>query len=124
MYYFIEPPYLLLVFGLFIGVTSGLAFEAVLKEKGQKWFRNGSSEKILDEVQSLDIKLPFWGICAGICVFLAGGLEIFNFSRLVAYIVSLGLTLFVARLVWSQLIQVLLQLREGGSESIDLDIID
>jgi hypothetical protein len=91
MYYFIEPPYLLLVFGLFIGVTSGLAFEAVLKEKGQKWFRNGSSEKILDEVQSLDIKLPFWGICAGICVFL---------------------------------IQVLLQLREGGSESIDLDIID
>lgn len=124
MYYLPEPPFLLLVFGLFIGITSGLAFEAVLKQKGQKWFKTGSSENLLDEVQSLDIKLPFWGICAGICVFLAGGLEVFNFSRLVAYLVSLALTLFVARLVWSQLIQVLLQLREGGSESIDLDVIE
>jgi hypothetical protein len=37
VYNFPEPPYFLLIAGLFAGITSGAAFEATLKQKVQEW---------------------------------------------------------------------------------------
>lgn len=121
MYYTLpDPPYFLVVVGLFIGMTSGAAFEATLKNKVQLWAKNPKREN-LDLLKSLELQLPFWGICGGICVFLASGLELFSINPLVAYAISLPLTLLIASLVWSQLGDLLIQLEKGGSRALDLD---
>jgi hypothetical protein len=118
-----EPPYFLLIFGLFAGVTSGAAFEAILKQKVQEWSQNRST-RTLAQMRGFHLFLPFLGISAGICVFLAAGLEIFGFPPVLSYSVSLPLTLFIAVLVWSQLGKLLMQLERGGSKVIDLDAFD
>ncbi|MEQ9553881.1 hypothetical protein [Coleofasciculus sp. G2-EDA-02] len=120
MYYFQEPPYLLLVMGLLAGITCGAAFEATLKQKVQEWAKNRSSRS-LAQMQGFPLLIPFLGISAGICVFLAAGLEIFSFPTFLAYTISLPLTLFIGWLVWYQLGKLLAQLDRGGSKAIDLD---
>ncbi|NEQ84470.1 MAG: hypothetical protein F6K26_31200, partial [Moorea sp. SIO2I5] len=71
-----EPPYFLLIFGLFVGITCGLAFEAILKQKVQEWYKTKSSQT-LAEIRGIQLLVPFLGIAVGICLFLASGLAIF-----------------------------------------------
>jgi cobalamin biosynthesis protein CobD/CbiB len=123
VYNFPDPPYILLVFGLFVGVTSGAAFEATLKQKANEWFRNRST-RTLAQMQGVQLLLPFVGISAGVCVFLAAGLEIFGLPGWLSYLVSLPLTIFIGVLVWAQLGQVLMQLERGGSKALDLDAFE
>ncbi|ACK72197.1 conserved hypothetical protein [Gloeothece citriformis PCC 7424] len=120
MYYLPEPPYVLLIFGLFIGITSGLAFEATLKLKVQQWMKQ-SQALSQQETLGFDLLFPFWGICIGICVFLEAGLEIFLLNPWIAYSIALPLTIFIGGLVWMQLGKLLQQLLTGGSKAIDLD---
>jgi hypothetical protein len=119
-YYFPQPPVFLLIFGLFTGVTCGLAFEATLKQKVNAWSTNQSRHK-LKESRTFNLFLPFLGICLGSCLFLASGFETFVLDRWFAYAMAIPLTLFVAGLVWSQLGEVLQQLEQGGSKALDLD---
>ena len=121
MYYLPEPPFLLLVFGLFAGITCGVAFEATLKAKVKQMY-DTQFPRSAKEIQNLDLFIPFLGICVGICVFLAAGLEIFSIRRWLSYGVSLPLTVFIGWLIWYQLGQLLLQLQEGGSRALDLDV--
>jgi hypothetical protein len=123
VYIFPEPPYFLLIFGLFAGITSGAAFEASLKQKVQEWSKNRST-RTLAQMKGIQLQMPFLGIAAGICVFLAAGLEIFGFTWWLSYFISLPLTLFIAVLVWSQLAKLLMQLERGGSKALDLDAFD
>lgn len=123
MYYFPEPPYFLLVIGLFAGITSGAAFEATLKQHVQEWSKNRST-RTLTQIPGIQLSLPFLGICAGICIFLSAGLQIFGFPGWLAYSVSISLTLFIGILVWSQLGKLLMQLERGGSKALDLDAAD
>ncbi len=123
MYTFPEPPYFLLIFGLFAGITSGAAFEAILKQKVQEWSKNRST-RTLAQMKGFQLLLPFLGISAGICIFLAAGLEIFGFPWWLSYSISLPLTLFIGVLVWSQLGKLLAQLERGGSKAIDLDAFE
>ena len=122
MQFYLEPPYFLLVAGLFIGVTSGVAFEATLKELVQEWYRQRSSHT-LATMQGSHLQVPYLGIAIGIALFLGSGLEIFGFSRFLSYAVALPLTVLTAWLVWSQLGKILVQLERGGSKAIDLDSI-
>ena len=121
MYYLPEPPFFLLFVGFFIGVTCGLAFEATLKNQVQKWRIQPSKEKKGQLSEIYRLQLPFAGICVGICIFLAAGLEIFSYNRALAYAIALPLTLFIGGLIWSQLTKLIIQLLEGGSKSLDLD---
>ena len=123
MYNFPEPPYFLLVAGLFAGITSGAAFEATLKQKVQEWSRNRST-RTLAQMKGIQLLLPFLGIAAGISVFLAAGLEIFGFPTWLSYSISLPLTLLIGFLVWSQLAKLLAQLERGGSKALDLDAFE
>ncbi len=123
MYYFPDPPYLLLVFGLLAGLASGAAFEASLKEKVQEWTKHRSS-RTLAQMKGFQLLLPFVGIAAGICIFLAAGLTIFGFPTLLSYAISLPLTLFIGALVWLQLGKLLVQLERGGSKGLDLDLFE
>jgi divalent metal cation (Fe/Co/Zn/Cd) transporter len=121
MYYYLpEPPYFLILVGLFAGITSGLAFEATLKQIVQEWSKTLANEK-LDQAQGFKLQFPFLGICLGVCVFLASGLEVFLLNRWLAYAIALPMTIFIAALVWIQLGKLLQQLKVGGSKAIDLD---
>ncbi|HEY9874684.1 MAG TPA: hypothetical protein V6D12_14695 [Candidatus Obscuribacterales bacterium] len=121
MYYFPEPPYFLLVAGLFASMASGLAFQATLKQKVYEWSKNRST-RTLAEMRGSQLLLPFLGISGGVCVFLGAGLEVFGFPSWLSYIISVPLTIFISILVWSQLRQVLIQLERGGSKALDLDM--
>lgn len=115
-----EPPYLLVVFGFLAAIASGAAFEASLKEKATQ-LRNKIELPSVKLREQLDLFTPFLGICGGVSIFLAGGLALFSVKLAVGYTISLILTALIGRLIWSQLIKLLIQLQEGGSQSIDLD---
>lgn len=123
MYIFPEPPYFLLVAGLFVSVASGAAFEAFLKQSVQLWSKTKSSQA-LDNLRGMQLFLPFLGMSLGVCLFLSSGLEIFGFPTLLSYQVSIPLTVFISWLVWRQLGKILIQLEQGGSRAIDLDALD
>ena len=123
MYSFPEPPYFLLLVGLFAGITSGAAFEATLKQKVQEWSKNRSTRTLV-QMKGVPLVLPFLGIAGGICIFLAAGLEIFGFPSWLSYSISLPLTILIGVLVWSQLAKLLAQLEKGGSKALDLDSFD
>ncbi len=120
MYFFPEPPYFLLVFGLFAGMTSGVAFESTLKEKVQDWSKDRQSNTLAD-LQGFQLFLPYFGICAGVCIFLAAGVEIFGFEAWLSYGISLFFTVLIGGLIWTQLGKLLQQLEKGGSKALDLD---
>ncbi|MCC3406567.1 MAG: hypothetical protein JGK17_13445 [Microcoleus sp. PH2017_10_PVI_O_A] len=120
MYYFPEPPYFLMTAGLLAGMASGLAFEATLKQAVELWSKNRSS-RTLSNLKGLQLQLPFLGMAGGICIFLASGMEIFGFPKLLSYVLALPLTLLTAWLVWTQLGKVLIELQRGGSQALDLD---
>ena len=120
MFFFPEPPYLFLVAGLLASITSGLAFEATLKQLVQEWARSRST-RTLAHLQGVQLQLPFLGICIGIGVFLGSGLEIFGFATNLSYAISIPLTFLIGLLVWSQLGKLLIQLERGGSRALDLD---
>lgn len=123
MYYFPQPPYFLLFVGFFAAMTCGLAFEATLKQRVQQRFKAIKDENIeqidLRDLQTLQVS--FLGICVGVCVFLAAGLEIFSFNRLLSYLVSIALTIMIGGLIWWQLGKLLVELQQGGSRALDLD---
>jgi membrane protein implicated in regulation of membrane protease activity len=75
-------------------------------------------------MKGIQLLVPFLGIAAGICVFLAAGLEVFGFPWWLSYSISLPLTLLIATLVWSQLGKLLAQLERGGSKALDLDAFE
>jgi hypothetical protein len=120
MDYYFSPPYFLLVTGLLVSITSGTAFEATLKQSVQEWSRNRST-RTLANLQGMQLFIPFIGINAGICVFLASGLIIFGFPSWLGYGLAVPLTLGTGWLLWSQLGRILIQLEQGGSKALDLD---
>lgn len=119
-YYFPEPPYVLLIVGLLTAITSGVAFDATLRQGVQQWSSNRSS-RTLAVLQGVALRLPYLGICSGICVFLASGVQIFGFPTKLSYAIALPLTIFTGLLVWSQLGKNLDELERGGSKALDLD---
>lgn len=119
-YYYPPPPYLLLVFGLFIALTSGAAFDATLRQATREWSQNRST-RTLANLRGSQLLIPFLGIAAGISAFLIAGLEIFGFPAPFSYAIAFPLTALTCLLVWSQLGRILIQLERGGSKAIDLD---
>jgi hypothetical protein len=120
MYY--EPPFFLIVFGLFAGLTCGLAFEAALKEQVQSWSKSRSSRN-LEQMKGFRLLVPFLGICCGVCIFLAAGLAVFILNMKIALALALPITVASGWLIWSQLIKMMALLERGGSRAIDLDVM-
>ncbi len=122
MYYLPQPPFLVVVLGIFIAITCGTAFENLLEQKLQQSYQNSQPESSF-KIDSKDsaIAATYWGICLGVWVFLGGGLLVLGFGIIPSYGVSLLLTIFTASLAWDQINDVLLQLKEGGSKALELD---
>jgi len=81
MSYFSEPPYFLLVAGLLVALTCGTALQQRLN-KVQKSARASKANAKL-QIGGL-LLVPFLGICAGVCIFLSSGLEIFGFPAMLS----------------------------------------
>jgi hypothetical protein len=120
VYYFPDPPYVLLALGLFASLTSGLAFDSVLKLSVKDWSKNRSTRR-LSSMRGFQLLIPFVGIAIGACVFLCAGMEIFGFPTKLAYAIALPMTAFIGWLVWWQLGKTLAELDRGGSAALDLD---
>lgn len=120
MYYLSQPPFLILIIGLFIALTFGSAFQSLIQQRIKTWAKNPKADDSY-RLGSPDLVATYWGICSGVWIFLAGGLLIFGFGVIVSYGFALPLTIFTASLIWSQLQDVFLQLKEGGFQAIDLD---
>ena len=121
MSYFPEPPYFLLVIGLLVALACGTAFAATLKQIVQNW----SSARVGNAIAQLRIGglllVPFLGICAGVCLFLSSGLEIFGVTSWFSYAVAVPLTLLLGLLIWLQLGSMLALVERKGFQAIDID---
>jgi hypothetical protein len=118
-YYIPQPPFLLVGVGFLIALTSGLAFQSVLKSKAREIVANG--ESITDQLSVIELQMPLFGIGMGITLFLASGLEIFFVPAWLCYTLSLPLTLGTVALLWKQLERVFAILRKGGSAALEED---
>jgi len=120
-YYFPSaPPYFLFAISLLAGLACGRSFEVTLRNLVNMWASSKSSRVML-ELKSASIKVPYLGMTISIAVFMSTGLEIFGFPTLFGYIVAIPLTIGIAFLVWRQLGQMLIELERGGSAALDLD---
>ncbi|MEO0946921.1 MAG: hypothetical protein AAFY11_02005, partial [Cyanobacteria bacterium J06641_5] len=107
--------------GIFAAVTSGVAFEAGLKRTAATW-RKGRRDQSLEDMLGTDVIIPYLGICAGACIFLAASLEIFSAARWQAFLVSAPVVALSGRLVWVQMGKLMLEIQKGGSAAVDLDL--
>jgi hypothetical protein len=124
VYYFSSnPPYFLFAAALLSGLLCGKTFEVNLRELVQEWATNRSTRTLLN-LRGTPIKLPYLGIVLSIAVFLAAGLEIFGFPPIIAYPLSIVVTLLISFLVWRQLGLLLVELERGGSAAMDLDLFE
>ncbi|WP_298614003.1 hypothetical protein [uncultured Thermosynechococcus sp.] len=118
-----DPPIVLLLAGIFMGLTSGKAFEATLKQSVQEWNRSRST-RVLSQLRGSRLQLPYLGISIGIWLFLMAGLWTYGFSAAVSMVIAFVLTIATALLVWHQLGKVLTILSTGGSRALDLDALE
>lgn len=115
-----QPPYVLLVAGFLAAIAAGSAFGATLQQSTQAWARNREASS-LEAIRGVSLQLPYLGICIGVCIFLASGVQFFGFSALAAYALGAVLTALMGWLVWRQLGVILIQIQQGGSKALDLD---
>lgn len=122
MYYYpLQPPYFLLVLGLFVALTSGFALSGTLKLVVQKWQVNSTENSQASSSFRKQLLVPFLGITIGICLFVSSGLEIFGFPGILALGIGLPLSLLTCLLVWFQLGSMLTYAERRGMKSLDLD---
>jgi hypothetical protein len=121
MYYYPQqPPYVLLVVGLFAALTSGAALAGTLKSIVQKW-QNDGAESSGSRIASRNLSVPFLGITAGVGLFLCSGFEIFGFPPLLAYAVGVPVAILTCSLIWLQLGSMLTFVERQGIQALDLD---
>ena len=125
MYYIPQPPFLAAIAGLFIAVTCGSAFWNMMEQKLRDSYKNPQNQTSfkIDRILDPALTVSYWGTCLGVWIFLGGGLQAFGFGAIPSYGVALLISIFTAGLVWDQINDVFMQLKEGGSEALSLDDI-
>jgi uncharacterized protein (DUF2062 family) len=82
---------------------------------------SSKSSRVMLELKSASIKVPYLGMTISIAIFMSTGLEVFGLPTLFGYIVAIPITIGISFLIWRQLGQMLIELERGGSASLDLD---
>ncbi len=122
MYYYpLQPPYFLLILGLFVALTSGVALSGTLKLLVQNWQINSTENSQANSSFRKQLLFPFLGITIGISLFVSSGLEIFGFPGILALGIGLPLSLLTCLLGWFQLGSLLTYAERRGMKSLDLD---
>lgn len=97
-----EPPYFLLAAGLFICLTSGLAFAAGIRAEMGRWYKDRNISSLSRWVR-LQVAFPFAGIALGLFLGLAAALMALGISTVFAWAISLILTSLIGGLIWSRI---------------------
>lgn len=122
MYYYpLQPPYFLLLLGLFVAISCGVALSGTLKLVVEKWQINSTENSLASSSLKKLLSVPFLGITSGICLFVSSGLEIFGFPDSLALGIGLPLSLLTCLLIWLQLGSMLTFAERQGMKSFDLD---
>jgi hypothetical protein len=97
-----HPPYVSLLIGLLISLSCAVPLALTLRQRMQYWSQN-LTFITLTKWGNLQILIPLAGTNVGVWLFIASGLEIFGFSTVLSYLVSLLLTAAISSVVWSQI---------------------
>ncbi|GAB4344284.1 MAG: hypothetical protein MH825_15240 [Cyanobacteria bacterium] len=125
MMFFYAPqgPFVLLAIGIFMGLTSGLAFAATFRRLAAAWLRTEARDPAA--LRSLpEVWLPFIGMASGACAFLGASLQVFSFTPKWAFLCSVPVTVGGTLAVWWQFGIVLRQIQRGGVAAIDLSSLE
>lgn len=117
MYNLPQPPYFLIAVGLLISLSSGVVFAKLIKQLVQEWSTNRSTCSVVS-MRGLRLQLPYVGIASGALIFLSSSLQVFGFTKLVAYSICLPLTIATGLVVWFQLSKILDKMEQGVKEEI------
>lgn len=121
MYYYIpQPPVFLPVIGLLIGLIFGAVFQKQLEPIADSWRRNPQGKNAFS-LNDQNLQLSYTGICLGVWLFLGGGFRVLGFGSIGAYGFALPITLGTGAFMWQQFGEMLLEVKEKGSKSLDLD---
>ncbi len=110
-----EPPYFLLAAGLFICLTSGLAFAASVRAEMGRWYKNPNVGSFSRWIR-LQVAFPFAGVLLGIGVGLAATLMTVGVSTVFAWIITLLVTPLAGGFLWSRIG------KQMGREALDFYI--
>ena len=113
-----QGPFFLLFAGVFMGVTSGVAFAKTFKGLVGAWLQ--TEERDPQALLGSQLWVPYVGMAMGACLFLGATLQVFTFSPKIAFILSGTVTVGGAIAVWWQLGIILRQIQRGGVGAIDL----
>ncbi|QUY41078.1 hypothetical protein HRE53_03675 [Acaryochloris sp. 'Moss Beach'] len=116
------PPYFLVLIAALLGLACGKAFEVSLKQKAEEWVKR-KTNKPLSDVAELRLLIPAAGVCLCSWVFLGSALTIFAVSWAQGFTTAFCVVTFSAVLLWSQMIQVMKAIEEGGSEALEITSI-
>ena len=111
-----QPPYLLIVVGLLMSLSSGVVFARLIKQLVRDWSENPATCNIVT-MRGLTLQIPYLGIASGALIFLSSSLQLFGFTNLVAYSICLPLTIGTGLVVWVQLTKILDKMEASGSSS-------
>ena len=121
MYYYIpQPPFLVPIVGIVIGVLFGAMFQTIITEKSTQW-RRAPQEADAYQLKDSNLILAFQGVCLGTWIFLGGGFLLFGFGWISSFGVALLLTIGTGGLFWKQMKEMFWEIKQNGFGILDLD---
>lgn len=119
-YYIPQPPFLIPLVGIFIGILFGSMFQTIITQKSIQW-RQAPQESDSYKLEDRNLIFAYQGICLGVWIFLGGGLLLFGFSGITSFGFALILTIGTGALFWKQMAEMFLEMKQNGVQVLDLD---
>ncbi len=119
-YYIHQPPFLIPILGIFIGIIFGSMFQTIITQKSTQW-REDPQQADAYKLKDRNLILAYQGICLGTWIFLGGGFLLFGFSGITSFGFALILTIGTGGLFWQQMGEMFFEIKQNGVQILDLD---
>ncbi len=119
-YYIPQPPFLIPVVGISIGILFGLMFQTIVTQKSAQW-RQDPQKPDAYKLEDQNLIIAYQGVCLGTWIFLGGGLSLFGFSWITSFGFALILTIGTGALFWKQMEEMFFEMKQNGVQILDLD---
>lgn len=121
MYYYVpQPPFLIPIVGIAIGILFGTMFQTIITQQSDKW-RQAPQAPEAFQLNDSNLIIAFQGVCLGTWIFLGGGLLLFGFGAIPAFGFALILTIGTGSLFWKQMGEMFWEIKNNGIQVLDLD---